>query len=413
MLKHKIHGFLESVNAFKILLKQQYSSRSNKKIKVVFLAQYIPAWNKLEPIYEEMKKNVNFEVYLVCVPSGISNNRLLDPTDTSNDTYNYYVKHGYDALNALVGPEKWLNLRELAPDYVFHSRPYNYYMPKEYSSKEISKFSRICSILYGINWSMDLVDTCLNKDYYRYVYCYFAESKELELYNRHRFFLTHLLKLRKTEFFGNPAIVSILKHKKDDELAWDFTEEDQKRVIWTPRWTPDRKAGGSNFLTYKDKLIEYSRESRDIAFLFRPHPLTFNNFVKLGKMTDEEVIEYISDCEQLQNVKLDVNKEYVSTLWNSDFLISDISAILIEYFATGKPVIFCKTNMELSLTTEVKKIIESCYIVNSWQELEEQIGKLKRGEDILKEKRTQIIRDVFGDELQKLPEKVIASLSEK
>lgn len=39
-------------------------------------------------------------------------------------------------LSMLDGQGEWLDLKQLNPDYVFHSRPYNNFMPKPYTSKQ-------------------------------------------------------------------------------------------------------------------------------------------------------------------------------------------------------------------------------------------------------------------------------------
>ncbi len=106
------------------LARKQYQknneSINNGKIKVVFICQYIPAWSKNKQLYETLTKDERFDVYLLCIPSGVSANQLVNQDDLSNDTYEYFTNHGYQkAINALTGRNTWFDLKQIHPDYVF------------------------------------------------------------------------------------------------------------------------------------------------------------------------------------------------------------------------------------------------------------------------------------------------------
>ena len=76
--------------------------------------------------------------------------------------------------------------------------------------------------------------------------------------------------------------------------------------------------------------------------------------------------------------------------------MSDTSSFIADYFTTGKPIIYCHkvdTFNELS-----KKMSEGFYWVNNWGELKQVLDNLKNGKDELKEKRLQILKELFGTE---------------
>lgn len=62
--------------------------------------------------------------------------------------------------------------------------------------------------------------------------------------------------------------------------------------MWTPRWTTNKKLGGSNFFVYYKLLLEYAEKNDDVDLLCRPHPLMFDNFLKTGEMKIEEIDDY-------------------------------------------------------------------------------------------------------------------------
>ena len=378
----------------------------SKVRRVVFIIQYIPGWNKMNTVYNKMKNDERFEVFLLCVPSDINN------TET-NDTYEYLIKHGYsEAVNTVLGDGKWFDLKQLNPDYVFHSRPYDVYMPEEYRSSVVYKYARICNILYGINVMQDvMVNTVLNKEYYRHVYYYFADGEDA--YNGYlsKFKLLSHCKNHKVFDYGMPCLQNLMNEKGKESPSWNFSTG-KKRVMWTPRWATDDVVGGGNFFNYRDVLFEFAKENRDIDFLYRPHPLMFSNFIKTGEMSEAEVDEYKEKCSSLGNVSFDSEKDYFATFWNSDFLISDFSAIVNEYFVTGKPIIYCAPQKgDFHMCNRMKRIIQGCYVAKNSEELIKYIKLLSNGEDYLKEEREQLINEVFGDTIYTATDKIVEELA--
>ena len=94
--------------------------------------------------------------------------------------------------------------------------------------------------------------------------------------------------------------------------------------------------------------------------------------------------------------------------WQSNFLITDISSIIVEYFITGKPIIFC-SNQEVKphFLPYFQKIIETCYIVNNEKELTNTIDYLKSGKDEKSENRKKLITEIFGDLSKNAPQNIL------
>lgn len=405
-----INNAIRNLFAIRCFMVERKIVRKHDKIRVIFLMQLPAVWNKFSSIYESMKNDQRFEPLLICVPDGLENGKVLDPENNSNSTYDYFISKGYDAINALVGDNEWLDLKALEPNYVFFSRPYNDYMPSIYRSSQISKYAKICSVLYAINMTVETRSVVLNKDFYRNVYCYFAETKSAQQHNIRNFRIAHLLGLQKTLFYGMPALEKMVQAEQRENEVWDFSDN-SFRVLWTPRWTTDLKLGGTNFFTYYLWFLEYAKKRSDMSFLFRPHPLAFSNFLKQGLLTEKEIEEYIREIDSSANVQLDYEKEYEATFWKSSVLVSDTSSIVAEYFVTGKPLVFCMSNMILEPEKHTKRILEGCYVVYNKEELEKCLESLSEGKDPLKTKRLQIIQEVFGDSLSTATKKIVEELS--
>lgn len=381
------------------------ASRANNMIRVGFLCQYIPSWNRYRAIYDAMCANERFEPFIICVPSNIKNHELVDQTGTDNDTYDYYIEHGYEALNALTD-DGWLPLKSLELDYVFYPRPYNSYMPLDYTSGVVSKYARICLFIYGMILSREDMRAVLEHGFLRNTFLYFADTEDERARVETMFKHGHDADLRKSLCVGTPAFQRMFAERGLPAPAWAFAEGRQTRFIWTPRWSTNPALGGSHFLDYKDVLIEYARTHRSVDLLFRPHPLTFGHMLETGEMTQENIDAFKRICADEPNLSLDAESEYFATFWESDALITDFSGIVPEYFITGKPIIYCVGNSSVHLLDYMEDLVSTCYVARDASELLSYMELLQH-EDPLKEDREQMRERLFGSDFSALADNVL------
>jgi len=218
----------------------------------------------------------------------------------------------------------------------------------------VSAYTKICSILYGSNLTVEGAKVVINRDFFRNVSYYFAETQDSKLFCEKRFKNFHRLRFMKSVNVGFPFISQMISAKALWSESWNFAHGECK-VLWTPRWTTDLNLGESNFFTYKDIILDFAENNTEFDFLLRPHPLMFAHFIETGELSEHEKKEYEKRVRDIKNVEFDYQKEYSATFWNSDILVSDISSILPEYFITGKPIIFCATNFVIQAMDFSKK----------------------------------------------------------
>lgn len=366
-------------------------------VKVVFLCQYIQAWNKLKCVYERMQQDERFETSIVAVPYDIKN--------IDNGVYDYFTKHyGENVITAWNGQE-WLDLQTLGAHYVFYQRPYDQYLPKEYRSNKVSKYAKVCHVVYGYQLAITTEASLMNKLFFRNVYMYFAENTIYYKYNIERFKRSHKLGYRKTYNIGYPSLEDFAKQRPKEEKL-----KDKFQILWTPRWSDDEEVGGSNFMTFKDHVVELPKKLGDIELIFRPHPMTFQHFISVGKITQEEVERYLDIYEKDEHLTYDNQPDYVKQFWNSDVLLTDGSTIIAEWFLTGKPIVYCETGSKPNAF--MKEMMKVFYIVHSWEEAEEKIKELHRGIDPLKEERERKVQELMGDDLEHVSNRFLETIYE-
>lgn len=393
--------------AFKCELKHQHN---NEKLVVVFMCQYIPAWDKLKPTYDRMCKDPRYEVILFCVPSQIEEG-VYTGQEKTNDTYNYYLDNGYlNIVNAMNEDGTWKNLSNYNPEYVFYCRPYNHFMPRQYNTKLVCRYSKICVILYAYILTEQIAETVFHKDFFAYTYCYFSESEYTKKIVTKQNLLCHKLGLQKTIFYGVPVIESIYNQKnRKSDSQWDSAN--LFKVIWAPRWTTDPRLGGSSFILLHEKMLTYFAKKNDFDLLIRPHPMMLDNFVRTGEMSLQDVNAFKQKCDELDNVNLDYKKNYIPSFWNSNVLISDLSSVIPEYLAMGKPVIYYDLGIDNTLTPTAKEMLEVCYVVHDCAELIDVIEMLYERNDQLLDKRLALLQKLFKvSDSQNLSKKIVEEL---
>ena len=378
-VNNKICGFVH-------LKRNKNRHIENSKIKVLFILQYIPSWEKGDFLYNYLRQQQDFDVYILCVPNDIKN-------QTSNEVYEYLSQKDYKIINA-VTDSGWYNINSLKPDYIFTFRPYDSFMPTNYSANELSKSGKLCNIIYGPPMTTELQEVVYNKYFFDYVSIFFSENLESQEYFENKHSLGVKTGLQKAPFCGMPILEYIHKGKFIDESsAWG--EINKTKILWTPRWNTDEKIGGSHFFDYKEVICSLPKKER-CNVMIRPHPLMFSNFENTGEMTKDKYGEFLSECEK-NDIIIDFSKSYLHTFADTDILITDLSSIVQEFLILGKPIIYCPPTSSVHHTKTMDRIISSCYVANNSTELISIIHELLQGHDKLSQARKSVLKELFGN----------------
>jgi len=169
---NKIKAIREYIKALKVLNNCRNFRHIHKKVRVVFILQYLPAWEKIKILYDKMLLEDKIDPFIVCVPMEEKHKDIYYSKFEGNETYDFFISQGYQAINAME-EGCWFDLRSLQPDYIFYTRPYNIFLPKEYKSSYTAVFAKICVVMYGVTLS-SIGYSVINRDFFDYVSCYFA-----------------------------------------------------------------------------------------------------------------------------------------------------------------------------------------------------------------------------------------------
>lgn len=362
-------------------LRLRMKKANGEKINVVFVCHRPPVWESLHSVYDALKEDPHFCVTIVAIPNKkeLPGSWFWHEEYESEGAEEFWKEcgciNGYD-----YETKQWYDLRELKPDYVFFQQPYNVFRCLEYQSQSVSKYAKIAYVSYYALTGFDINYECNPADYLRDLSFYFTQNSDDQKYILNRFKMIGC-SVCKAVNTGFPRYDRIRNDSGSSEI---WKDKDSFKIIWTPRWTTNE--GTCHFFEYKDKFVEFCKESEDVEFVFRPHPQAFREWESRGELSTAEREKYL---EHYRNgrMHLDQSGDYLPLLFSSDCLITDISAIMVDYFCTYKPIIYCSTKNYNLLET----YSEGVYAVNDWNELIQTVNQLRKGYDPLKGTRKRIV----------------------
>ena len=125
----------------------------------------------------------------------------------------------------------------------------------------------------------------------------------------------------------------------------------------------------------------------DIHVVIRPHPLMFENHIRSGKISEDELQCYINTINSISNISFDNNSSYENAIKEADLILSDFTGLLVEMFLMGKRIAY--TGEKTNIKKEFHPMIESFYEVKTWKQFLNVFHLLRTGNDT-KEKQRNI-----------------------
>ncbi|MBL9202598.1 MAG: glycosyltransferase [Opitutaceae bacterium] len=223
------------------------------------------------------------------------------------------------------------------------------------------------------------------------------------------------------------AHVAVTGHPKLDALRGLASIDDadlarfaggRKTIVWNPHFDvrPDGSefgAGLSTFLRWQEFMIAEFARRPELAFVIRPHPLFFSALEQKRAWTREQRNAFEARVAAAGNILLDRRTSYLPAFARSAALISDASSLLIEYGATGRPLLYLQNPRGPGLNEDGAFVRDHCYTAGREGQIAEFIDLVARGEDPLARSRRAAFPTYVHQPAGSVAEAVKAAVAER
>lgn len=322
-------------------------------IKVAFFLLFKDVF-ALRPLFDMMLDDPYFDPTIIVIPNvSRAMPYMLENYHAAHDTFSAIypgrVKHGYD--------EKTNSAIELDDDYdlVCFSNPYDTLVPPRFGSGFLAdeENGEFLSVYASYAFcALKFWDEAIGSDFYNRMWKVCLENEE-----NYEYLKEHQL------IRGRNGIVT--GYLKMDALASVKSGNDKsgrKTVMICPHHTVpgvNKSLAVSNFLDYHELFLRLPEMYPDIDFIFRPHPMLFDNLVAAHVWTQSEIDEFLSKLLSHENVRYDQSSDYMQTFVDSDAMIHDCGSFIAEYLYTGHPCCYMVKDEE-SLNSTLLPFGQKC-----------------------------------------------------
>ncbi|HVU23664.1 MAG TPA: glycosyltransferase [Opitutus sp.] len=366
-----------------------------RRVRVALLVQYPQGWTSIRSVWEAFRDDARFATTIIACP-----NRPPNQVEGGSEAiYDFLAERG-------VAFTRWTEFKFAAgfADVLFIQLPYDITRPAPLHTAALLKLvPRLAYVPYAleIGGGAENINLLTNLPLHHCAWAVFARSA------RHKAsFARHCA--------SGDAHVIVTGHPKMDALRGVATARDaelerfaagRKIVAWNPHY--DGRADGSEwgtgystFLRWRHFLPEEFARRPDLALVLRPHPLFFDTLRQRRLLTPKEIDAFLARCAAAGNIHLDRGASYLPLFAGSAAMMSDASSFVLEYAATGKPLLYLHNPHGPGLNADGAFVRDYCATAQTEREIAAFLDDVAAGRD----PRGDARRAAYRNEFMHLPE---------
>ncbi|MBA1200827.1 hypothetical protein G7009_03400 [Pseudomonas capeferrum] len=167
----------------------------------------------------------------------------------------------------------------------------------------------------------------------------------------------------------------------------------RRAILWNAHFSIDGDLWSTFDLLAKG-IFDAFADLPDLALIFRPHPLLWKKLINLN-ILDEAGIRALKTELQARGVIVDERADHRHAFAASEAIMSDAGSFLMEYLATGKPVLYLRNPHGLGVNEEGAALVRHYRTASDAAELRLFLEEFIRGDDPLGVGRRAAIDDFF------------------
>lgn len=366
-----------------------YLSKDNEKIRVVFLFQEASYWPSVQSLYENLKNDDRFEVFVVAIP-------VLTPPDLNKlelkpHQIQFLEENHIEYIDARCANDSMFDIYNLKPDYVFVQIHFDRQRVLEYKTNVMQLYTKVCLIPHAFLLSAsDDKELIYQQSYFRIFVPNEYHAKQLS---------SVIYRSDNIEITGYPRF-DLYADKLKDSPLWKISKDENpniKRIIWSPHWWAygHSKQLADSVLNLWDYFYNYAQTHNDVELIIKPHPNLFNGLVQSKYISQSKAETMISAINDLPNASVYTGGNYIDLFKTADLIVNNSISFLAEWLPSEKPMIFFDTERKFELNEMAEAILDVYYHAFSISELDWKIDDILDGKnDEMKAKRLNLIEEL-------------------
>ncbi|RJX36951.1 hypothetical protein D3P09_25960 [Paenibacillus pinisoli] len=396
---NKIHGIMNEARSNVI-----YDIRT--ELEIAFMPYKSSMWDSLESIYNAAEKDPHCTCYVVPIPYYEKN------AEGQIIRFCYEGNEFPEHLKTI--PFELYDFENREPDIIYIHNPFDHYNkltvvnPRFYSENLAKYTEMLVYVPYYVAGStekpgIDFLPSFNNMDKI------IVQSQNLkDAYVQSGVDSNKLLNL------GSPkldAMLTVVREPLELSTQWESVLRDRTVILFN--------TGIADLLsvqTWLEQIVEVINcfiEHRQLALIWRPHPLT-EITIKTMRPQVAQAYEQIKEAiRKANNIIVDTSSDIYPAVSASDGIISDYSSVMMQYIVTEKPVLGLLSKKMLEENRSYYSDYLGCYFTNQDVTVPDFIEIVERKEDFKKEERISRLRNSISNSDGTCGEKVHYSIKDE
>ena len=324
--------------------------RKDKPIRVMFLVFDYKQWF-LSKLYFSMRADNDFKVLpIVVLPNGLKSENLA-----TEETIKYFNSQGIECVEGIESDTgEAVIIKALKPDLIIYQQPP--FLKSDYTPTKLSEIALTCFVEPSFETRKTEHFNGFIKD---------RLNNTWQTYSANQYSLKP---------FKNVTVAGFTMYEKygqetnqSFEKLWNTPSSvENNRIVYVPSFILNDTFNSTKFKEQQSFMYDYISTHPQYSFVVIPDMKYKQQCLDNKIMTEEEYNNYFIKLNALPNVNLSEYSYAIDVFKTSNVLVTDSLTTAVNYFPTGKPIIFINNKHKNTTFNGIgEKIFKTFYKLSS------------------------------------------------
>ena len=324
--------------------------RKDKPIRVMFLVFDYNQWF-LSKLYFSMRADNDFKV----LPIVVLPNELKSENLATEETIKYFNSQGIECVEGIESDTgEAVIIKALKPDLIIYQQPP--FLKSDYTPTKLSEIALTCFVEPSFETRKTEHFNGFIKD---------RLNNTWQTYSANQYSLKP---------FKNVTVAGFTMYEKygqetnqSFENLWNTPSSvENNRIVYVPSFILNDTFNSTKFKEQQSFMYDYISTHPQYSFVVIPDMKYKQQCLDNKIMTEEEYNNYFIKLNALPNVNLSEYSYAIDVFKTSNVLVTDSLTTAVNYFPTGKPIIFINNKHKNTIFNGIgEKIFKTFYKLSS------------------------------------------------